>query len=230
MTSSTPVPRLRAVAAGAAVLAVLARLASIFLWPPDADASHARMLAAAALHPDRWAAATAAETVAWVAAGFAVLTSVHVVTGRGRLFTHLGGWMYGASLVILGLVGAAMNSVTGTLAGEPHRALMVGVQDDLGSPTLSALVALVMLGELCPILFAVGLARARLVGWWYLVASVLAFVGYVVTSDSSDHLVVLLGFVPLGATWLALGGVLAGSRRLDESPGTQTPAPVAQSL
>ncbi len=63
------------VAAGAALVAVLARTASIFLWPPDADASHAKMLATAGAHPTAWYAATWAEVVCWVAAGAAVLAA-----------------------------------------------------------------------------------------------------------------------------------------------------------
>ena len=46
-----PHSRIRQIAGAAAVIAVLGRVASTFLWPPDSDASHARMLAAAAAHP-----------------------------------------------------------------------------------------------------------------------------------------------------------------------------------
>ena len=40
------------------------------------------------------------------------------------------------------------------------------------------------------------------------VAAVAACVGYVLTSDSSDHLVVLAGFTPLAAVWLAVSRLL----------------------
>lgn len=200
----------RPVAAAAAVVAVVARVASIFLWPPDADADHARMLATAAAHYTGWTAATAVETVAWVAAGCAVLAAIPLVSGRGRLLTRLGGGVYGASLVTLGLVGGAMNSVTGVIAREPHRALMVQVQGDLSSPVLNSFVALIMLGELMGVVFAVGLARAGLLGWWYVAASVAAVLGYVLTSDSGNHLVILASFAPLGATWLVLAARLMG--------------------
>jgi hypothetical protein len=128
--------------------------------------------------------------------------------------------VYGVSLLALGLVGGAMNSVTGVLATEPGRALMVRVQGDLNSPVLTAMVSLVMLGELFPILLGLGLARARLVGWWYPVLNAVALAAYVVTSDSSNHLVNLAGFVPLAASWLVLA-------RLLSSRGSTTTAPVA---
>ena len=159
-----PQRRLRLVAAAAAVVAVVARVTSIFLWPPDSDASHARMIATAAAHPSAWNAAAAAEAVGWLAAGFAVLTALHLVSGRGRVLTRLGGWVYGVSLLALGFVGGAMNSVTATLASEPNRALMVEVQGDFHEPILNAFVTLILLGELALVVFAVGLARARLIG------------------------------------------------------------------
>lgn len=52
--------------------------------------------------------------------------------------------------------------------------------------------------------FGIRLARARVVGWWFPATSLAALVIHILTSDASDHLVVLAGFVPLGATWLAL--------------------------
>ena len=206
--ADTPEGHMRRVAAAAAVIAVIGRVVSIFLWPPDSDASHARMLATAAAHPGAWNAATAAEAVAWLAAGFAVLTGLHLVTGRGTVLTRIGGWVYGSSLLALGFVGGAMNSVTATLAGEPNRALMVGVQGHLHAPILDAFVTLILLGELALVVFAVGLARARLTGWWYLALAVVAVSGYVVTASSSNHVVVLAGFAPLGASWLVLARLL----------------------
>ena len=206
-----PQGRLRLVAAAAAVVAVVARVTSIFLWPPDSDASHARMIATAAAHPSAWNAAAAAEALGWLAAGFAVLTALHLVSGRGRVLTRLGGWVYGASLLALGFVGGAMNSVTATLASEPNRALMVEVQGDFHEPILNAFVTLILLGELALVVFAVGLARARLIGWWYVVLAVMAVAGYVVTSTSSNHLVVLAGFAPLGASWLVVAWLLAAA-------------------
>jgi hypothetical protein len=204
------------VAAGAAVLATAARTASILLWPPNSDASHARMLATAGLHRTAWELATATESVAWLAAGFAVITAMALVTSRGWWLTRIGGWVYGASLVALGFVGAAMNSVTKVLATQPHRSAMVAVQDHLHTPSLNALVMLVLIGELCSIVFALGLARAGLVGWWFPVLAFVALAAYVVTSDASAHLVVLAGFVPLALSWLTLARLMAA------------PAPVAE--
>lgn len=209
MSSTTPLLPAHRVAAGAAVAAVLARLASIFLWPPDSDASHALMLATAADHHGAWTAATAAEVVAWLTAGCAVLAVVPLVRDRGRRVARVGGCFYGVSLITLGFVGGAMNSVTGVLAQEPNRALMVKIQGDLQSPVLNTFVTVVLIGELMLVVFAVGLARARVTGWWYVALSVLAVAGYVVTADSSNHLAVLAGFVPLGATWLVLARLLA---------------------
>lgn len=216
----------RRAAAVCALVAVTARVASIFLWPPDSDASHARMLATAAAHRAAWNAATAAETVAWIAAGCAVLTTTALVTGRGRVPARLGGWWYGASLITLGFVGGAMNSVTAVLASQPDRALMVRVQGDLHTPVLNAFVAVVLLGELMLVVFALGLTRGGLTGWWYFGLSVAAVVAYVATADSSNHPVVLAGFLPLGATWLVLARLLA-DHDAEASAVLARPAPAA---
>jgi hypothetical protein len=199
----------RRVAAGAAVLAIIARVASILLWPPDSDASHAQMLATAAEHQTAWTAATATEVVAWVSAGYAVLAVTGLVHGRGRWPARIGGWWCGVSLLALGLVGGALNSVTGVIAQQPERSAMIRVQDQLHTPVLDAFVAIILLGELMLVIFGFGLVRARLVGWWFVVLCGLAVVGQVLTASSSSHLVVLAGFLPLGATWLALAWVLA---------------------
>ena len=76
-----------------------------------------------------------------------------------------------------------------------------------------------MLGELFPIVFGLGLARARLIGWWYPALNAVALAAYVMTSDSSNHLVNLVGFVPLAASWLVLA-------RLLTSRGSTKTAPV----
>ena len=208
-TRTTPTTTFQ-VAAVAAVAATLLRVASIFTWPPDSDASHAKMLATAGAHPTAWNLATWAEVLCWLSAGFAVLVALWLVRGRGFWPTRIGGWVYGASLVTLGFVGGSQNATTGVLAKQPHPGAMVQVIDDLhASGALAPFVMLVLFGELFAIVFAVGLFRARLVGWWYIAASVLAVVAYVVTSDSSNHLVILAGFVPLAATWLYLAKILS---------------------
>jgi hypothetical protein len=207
--SRAPRSTAHALAGSAAMLAVIARIASIFLWPPDADASHARMLATAGAHPSAWYAATWAEVVCWVCAGAAIWTATGLVHGRGLWPTRIGGYVCGASVVALGLVGGSQNAVTGILGAQPDAAAMVAVQDAISdSGALLPFVVLIMLGELLSMLFAVGLWRARLVGWWFPVLAVLAFVGFVLTSDSSNHLVILAGFLPLGAMWLALARLL----------------------
>jgi hypothetical protein len=215
MSSTTRPLDGRRVAAIAAITAVVARVVSIFLWPPDADASHAKMLATASDHHGAWTAATAVEVVAWIAAGCAVLACVPLARDRGRWPTRVGGWIYGASLLTLGFVGGAMNSVTGVIAREPDRSLMVRVQGDLSSPVLNAFVGLVLVGNLMLIVFAVGLVRARLTGWSYVVLSVLTVAGYALTADSSNHAVVLAGFRPLAATWLLLARLLAAPGGVD---------------
>ncbi len=228
--SVTHAPAGLQVAAWAAIAAVVARTASIFLWPPDADAGHAKMLATAALHEGAWSAATAAEVVAWVTGGAAVLASTTLARGRGRWLTRVGGWWAGASLIVLGLVGGAMNAVTGIIAQQPHRQLMVGVQDDLSgsaSPVLNAFVAVIMLGDLMLLVYAAGLVRAGLTPWWFMVLAVLADVGYIATGDSSNHFFVLVGFLPLAATWVVLARLLPVDRK---AVGPQCSSPPRQPL
>jgi hypothetical protein len=218
----------RPVAAFAALLAVVARVVSIVLWPPGADSGDAAMLAAARSHYAAWTAATAAETVAWVAAGCAVLASVTLVTSHCRWLARIGGGVSGASLLTLGLVGGAMNSVTGVLAREPGRDLMVQVQGDLSSPVLNAFVVLIMLGDVMGVVFAVAMVRAGLLRWWFVVASVVAVLAYVFTSEAEDHLVVLASVAPLGLTWVALARLLAaGGLRPRGSGDPRVGSPVA---
>lgn len=214
-----PTTTTRNVAAAAAVTAIAFRLVSIFTWPPDSDASHAKMLATAGAHPAAWNLATWAEVLCWTSAGFAVLTALWLVAARGFWPARIGGWVYGASLITLGIMGGAMNAVTGVLAGEPNPAGMTRVIDHLHSAgSLAPFVALVLLGELFAIPFGVGLWRAGLVGWWYPAVTLVAIVGYVATSDSSTHVVVLAGFVPLAATWWGLAGMLRHERTAETAP------------
>ena len=200
--------RLR-IAAISAVAAVLARIVSIFTWPPDSDASHAKMVATAGAHRVSWLIATYAEVACWLLAGFAVLTVVRLAPGRGYWATQIGGWVYGTSLIVLSLVGGSQNVTTMVLAEQPHRAAMVATEDALhASAAMAPFVMLIVFGELFAMAFGVGLARARVIGWWFPATSLVALVVYILTGDSSDPLVVLAGFLPLGATWLGLARLL----------------------
>ena len=210
-------------AGGGALAAVALRILSIFVWPPDSDASRAAMVATAHDHPVAWNAATWLEVGCWVLAGIATLAVVRLVGARGRWLGNLGGWVHGSSLITLGLVGGAMNATTGVLAREPDRGLMVRIVGDLhAAGSLLPFVLVVVVGELFALVLATGLARARLVGWWCPALALLAEIAYLLTSDSSDHVVNLLGFLPLGLFWLVLARLLlAGPAR------TTAPAPKA---
>lgn len=184
-------------------------MCSIFLWPPDSDASHAEMLATAGAHPSAWYAATWAEVICWVSAGAAVLAAAALVRGRGVWAARIGGWVCGASLLTLGLVGGSQNVVTGVLGSQQNREAMVHVQDAINAAgPMLPFVALIMLGELLSIVLAIGLARNGQVGWWYVALAVTTVVTHLLTSDYSDHFVNLLGFVPLAAWWLVLARLL----------------------
>jgi hypothetical protein len=211
-------PRLR-LAAAAACAAVVARLVSVLTWPPDSDAGHARMLATASAHPSAWLTATYSEVLCWLLAGFSVLTVAGVVRGRrGAGLAAASAWVYGSSLITLGLLGS-QNVVTYVLAQQPDRAAMVTVVDELhSSSAMAPFVAVVLLGELFLVVLCVGLARTRIVGWWYVGLGMAAVAGYVVTADSSTHLVVLAGFFPLGLSWLVLARLLAGAAASVTSP------------
>jgi hypothetical protein len=212
-----PTPPVQRLAGAAALGAVVLRAASILTWPPDSDGTSAQMVATAAEHPTAWNLATWAEVGCWLLAGLAALAVVRLVDGRGRWLTRIGGWVHGSSLVTLALVGGAMNAVTGVLAQEPDRALMVRVVDDLhDAGALLPFVLLVVLGEHFAIVLAAGLARARLVGWWFPGLALLGAAAYVLTSDSSDHAVVLAGFAPIALFWVVLARLLlTGASRSD---------------
>jgi hypothetical protein len=218
-------PARRRLVALALLGAVAARVASILLWPPDSDASHARMLATAAAHPLAWNLATWAEIVAWLLAAPAAFVVVGMVRGRGAGLTTVGGWFYGVSLLALGLTAGPLNAVTGVLAQQHHPAAMVAVIDDLhSSGSLLPFVAVLLLGEPMLVVFTAGLARARLVGWWFPALAFAGVAGYLVTSDSSDHAVVLAGFVPLAALWLTLAHLLVTG----PAPAPQLPADLSE--
>lgn len=208
MASTPPLLASRA-AGGAALAAIVLRILSIFVWPPDSDASTGAMVATAHRNAGAWVAATWLEVGCWVLAGVATLAVLRRVGTRGRWLAGVGGWVHGSSLLTLGLVGGAMNATTGVLAQEPDRALMVRAVGDLkGAEALMPFVLLVMIGELFAVALAAGLARARLVGWWFPVLALGAEATYLLTSDSSAHLVNLLGFLPLGVFWLVLARLL----------------------
>lgn len=198
--------------AGYALLAATAlRTVSIFLWPPNSDASHAKMLATATAHPALWNAATLVEPAAWLLAVPAVFSCITLVAGRGRLLTTIGGWLWAVSMLALGFVGIALNGVTAVLAGEPHRALMVQIIDDIKhAPVLLPPVLLVLLGMPALLVFTAGLTRAGLFRWWLPALAATAVLAYLATEEVSSHLVVLAGFLPLAAVWAAQARMLIG--------------------
>lgn len=206
--------------AGYALLAATAlRIVSIFLWPPDSDASHAKMLATAAAHPGLWNAATLVETAAWLLAVPAVFSCVTRIRGRGRLLTTLGGWLWAVSMLALGFVGLALNGVTGVLASEPRPALMVQIIDDLKrAPVLLPPVILILLGLPALVAFTVGLTRAGLFRWWLPALATTAALAYLTTEEASNHLVVLASFLPLAAVWVAQAGMLIGADHTQDIP------------
>lgn len=196
-------------AAVAGAAAVAARAISILAWPPDSDASHARMVATAASHPAGWLVGTYAEVVCWVLIAFAILTAIRVVPGRGFWLTQIGGWVSGVAMLVLGLVGGAMNVDTLVIAQQPERSAMVRLVDaQHASAAMAPFIAVILVGELFLVPFAVGIARSGLAGRWLPVAAAAACVGYVATGDSSNHLVVLAAFVPLALVWLAVSRLL----------------------
>src|ERR1700712_155494 len=213
--------RLR-VAGVAAVAAITLSVLQVLLTPAHLDGSTHQMVAAAAAHPSAAYAAGWCEMLWGLCAALACITVTGLVrTGRGRRLTAVGGWGNTLSLLSLGL-GTIAVSQAAIAARAPGSVAVRAIDAINGSPGLTPVLVLLLLGLLFPIVLGVGLARAGLVGWWYVGVTVLATVFFVGLTDASSILLRLLAVVPAAVTW-ALWVML-----LNRAAGVASPAPAEQ--
>jgi hypothetical protein len=192
--------RLR-VAGVAAVAAIALSVLQVLLTPAHLDGSTHEMVAAAAAH------ATAAYAAGWCEMLWGLCAALACITvtglgrvGRGSRLTAVGGWMNTISLLSLGFSTLAVSQVA--IADRATAPTAVRAIDAMnGSPGLTPVLVLLLLGLLFPIVLGVGLARAGLVGWWYVGVTVLATVFFVGLTDAASLPLRLVAVVPAAVTW-----------------------------
>jgi hypothetical protein len=192
--------RLR-VASAAAVAAIALSVLQVFLTPAHLDGSTREMVAAAAAHTTAAYGAGWCEMLWGLCAGLACITVTGLVRNRrGSSLTAVGGWLNTVSLLSLGFSTIAVSQVA--IAARTPTAVAVRAVDAMnGSPGLTPVLVLLLLGLLAPIVLAVGLVRSRYVGWWYVAVTVLATVFFVGLTSSSAMPLRLLAVVPTAITW-----------------------------
>jgi hypothetical protein len=192
--------RLR-VAGVAAVAAIALSVLQVLLTPAHLDGSTHEMVAAAAAHTTAAYAAGWCEMLWGLCAALACITVTGLVrSGRGSRLTVVGGWLNTISLLSLGFSTLAVSQAA--IADRAPAATAVRAIDAMnGSPGLTPVLVLLLLGLLFPIVLGVGLARAGLVGWWYVGVAVLASVFFVGLTDASALPLRLLAVVPTALTW-----------------------------
>jgi hypothetical protein len=192
--------RLR-IAGVAAVAAIVLSVLQVLLTPEHLDGSTHEMVAAAAAHPTAAYAAGWCEMLWGLCAALACITVTGLVSaGRGSRLTAVGGWLNTISLLSLGFSTLAVSQAA--IADRAPAATAVRAIDAMnGSPGLTPVLVLLLLGLLFPIVLGVGLARAGLVGWWYVGVAILATVFFVGLTDTSSLALRLLAVVPTAVTW-----------------------------
>jgi hypothetical protein len=212
--------RLR-VAGVAAVAAIALSVLQVLLTPAHLDGSTQQMVAAATAHPSAAYAAGWCEMLWGLCAALACITVTGLVrVGRGSRLTAIGGWLNTISLLSLGFSTIAVSQAA-IAARAPGSVAVRAIDAMNGSPGLTPVLVLLMLGLLFPIALGVGLARAGLVGWWYVGLAVLGPVFFIGLTDTSALPLRLLAMVPTAVTW----GVWAMLLRKVEAPA---PAPAEE--
>jgi hypothetical protein len=216
--------RLR-VAGVAAVAAIALSALQVLLTPAHLDGSTHEMVAAAAAHPMAAYAAGWCEMLWGVCAALACITVTGLVgAGRGSRLTAVGGWVNTISLLSLGFSTLAVSQVA--VADRAPAATAVRAIDVMnGSPGLTPVLVLLLLGLLFPIVFGVGLARAGLVGWWYVGVAVLGTVFFVGLTGASSMPLRLVAVVPTAVTW-AVWALLLNRAAEVASPAGRVEKPV----
>jgi hypothetical protein len=210
--------RLR-VAGAAAVAAIALSVLQVLLTPAHLDGSTREMVAAASSHPTAAYAAGWCEMLWGLCAALACITVTGLVrSGRGSRLTAAGGWMNTISLLSLGFSTLAVSQAA-IAARAPGSVAVRAIDAMNGSPGLVPVLVLLLLGLLFPIVLAVGLARAGLVGWWYVGVAVLGAVFFIGLTDASSVPLRLLAVVPTAVTWAVWAMLLT---RASDVPASTT--------
>jgi hypothetical protein len=211
-----------AICLGAAPILITA---SHFLWPAHSEGTDAQQIAAAGAHAGAWAAATVVETLGWVVFVPALIGLWSAVSGRGRRMTTIGVWLSIAGM--FGYYGAGIMNVVSIELGRRHdpvaTAALAHALKHNGTLFL-LLVAPLLLGTLALILTFVGVARAKLVGWWAPVAVFVGIAASQVLSSSENAILLALAFAPVTAACLVMANNLS---RLSTATVLPEPALVA---
>jgi hypothetical protein len=170
----------------AGVIAIIATLASKLLEPSGAEKSTTKAFTLARAHQAAWFTSAWAEIIGFTAAALMVITVTGLVRGRGIWLTAIGGWLTTVSFLVIGL--SALSLAQGVMARQPDQSAMIHTYDQINSSAaLLPLLILAILSAVAPVVFAFGLWRAGLVGWWLPAISVFSVVLFTVLGggDSS---------------------------------------------
>lgn len=196
------------VAATAAVITVAARAVSVLVEPSGSEGSTRELLAAAAAHPWATRVSVWADMLAFAAAALATVTVTGLVgRGRGRRLTLAGGWLATTSYLALGFSPLGLISIG--LAAQPDRPAMAKAYDAVSSDAgLVPILVLLTLGLVFPIVQAVGLGRAGVLGWWFTGVTVLQAVAFFALGNEHSRPLNLLGLVPFAVIFGAFAVLL----------------------
>jgi hypothetical protein len=171
------------------------------------------MVRAAGLHSERYLTASVLETLSWIVGIPGIIAVLLLVTGRGRLAARIGGGFFVAGGVVGATVTTSINVVAVILGQQRDTATAYAVWHEITqSRVLLGFILVLILSPLGLVAMAVGLGRARLVGWWYVGLSVLALVAEQTLDEGAAWPVKLLLDLPLVVTLLWLARVLVAER------------------
>jgi hypothetical protein len=219
--------RLR-IAGSAAVAAVVMSVTQVLITPAHLDGSTSDLVTAASRHSGGAYASAWAEMLWGLFAALACITVAGLAPpGRGHRAVLVGGWLNTLSLLGIGFGTVAVTQAA-VAAGTSHATAIASIDAINGSAGLAPLLVLLFGGLIFPVVLGVGLARAGLVGWWYVGVTVLSIVFFIGLGGSDAMLLRLVAVVPTCVTWLTWAWLLR--RALAESPEPVTPRATAATM
>ena len=221
--------RLR-IAMAAAIVAIVGILAGPGLEPSGAESSTAKAFTLARAHEGLFIASVWADMIGFCAAAFAAVTVAGLIRGRGAQLTAAGGWLTTVAMLSIGLNLLGLAQIV--LAQQPDQAAMTHAYDQIDSSRAwTPFFVIASFSVVGPVVLALGLWRARQVGWWLPALALFAVAWFVALGrGDADSTLGVLVQIPLCVeigVWLRT--LRRASMRSDQ-PTTQmspaVPAPI----